>query len=191
MVPRITGSASRAVYILLCACVLPACDSSIVRSGSADWSVANGTAYDQATLDPGNAKTLIVPQNAKVTATSTDGRVHLYLKKKLAWMGHPQLPADIRYERYKMGCATHRDGPVLTLATFGEWDSVKEGGATIALAIIVPPGLTVETRDGLSGQDSPVEIQEPIFDSLQSRPWNDGWIKVKDQPDPSLGSGRF
>ncbi|HZU34493.1 MAG TPA: hypothetical protein VFA18_01220 [Gemmataceae bacterium] len=42
----------------------------------------------------------------------------------------------------------------MVLATFGEWHSQIEGGTNIRLVVLVPQGIKVEQRHGLSGRDS-------------------------------------
>jgi hypothetical protein len=166
----------------------------VVNINTYDGNVINGEAYDAGTIDLGSAESLVVPEGTIVLPVAGGGagnRIQVYIQKRLAWSGHPAIPTDIRIERGRMGCAYRRDDTVMTLATFGSWYSKAEGGAYVTFAVEVPKDIKVEFKKGLSGLDSPVEIQEPIFDSLQSRPWHGGWQRVKDQPDKTLGGGRF
>ncbi|HVT81196.1 MAG TPA: hypothetical protein VHM90_11120 [Phycisphaerae bacterium] len=175
-----------------CALGLAGCDSTVVNTYSADQgNIVNGIAYDAGVIDVGTAARVVVPEGTVVRETAGDRRVHIYLQKRLAWHGQPLIPTDIHYERHKMGSAYRREGDALILGTYGEWDSKAEGGAYVRLAVDVPAGMKVEMRKGLSGMESPVLVGEPIFDSLQSRPFAAGWYQIKDQPDKSLGGGRF
>ncbi len=190
-VKRPTVQGMLAAAILCGGALLAACDSTVVNTSATDWNIVNGTAFDMTTIDPAGAEALYVPEDTIINPSSTDGKIHVYLKKVLNWRGHPTLPTDIHFERHKMGCAYRHDGEAMTLATWGEYYGKEEGGATISLAVVVPPGLKVEMKKGLSGPDNPVEVQDPIFDSLQSKEWQAGWLHVKEVPDKSLGAGNF
>jgi hypothetical protein len=61
---------------------------------------------------------------------------------------------SIRDARKNMGCATKREGEDLVVATYGEWDSHIEGGAFMLVLAVVPEGVEVESRKGLSGTGS-------------------------------------
>lgn len=81
------------------------------------------------------------------------------------------------------------------VATFGEWDSRIEGGADITLMAIVPEGLEVERRQGLSGprseghdwrgesQAKPTDAEGEYWYGPTSPA--EGWSAVTAVPDPS------
>jgi hypothetical protein len=73
------------------------------------------------------------------------------MAKTLNYGGHPGELMTIRKMREDMGCASREDGDTLLIRTFGEWDSRIEGGAYITLVVVVPNGVEVEQRKGLSG----------------------------------------
>ena len=115
--------------------------------------------------------------------------------KRLTYLGHPPEPMSIRSGRKNMGCAVKTEGGALVIATFGEWDSHIEGGAGLKLVAVVPAGLGVEQRTGLSGETSaargrPGRNQTKPPDAKGGY-WYapatpaDGWKAVPDQPDPN------
>jgi hypothetical protein len=116
--------------------------------------VENGSAYDRAAVDLGTAKKLTLPDDAVVRRSGEAGKVQLFMKKTLAFGGHPPEPMSIRDARKNMGCAVKAEGDALVVATFGEWDSRIEGGTELRLVAVVPEGVEVEQRKGLSGPDS-------------------------------------
>ena len=76
------------------------------------------------------------------------------VQAKSLFAGHPPEPMSIHGARKNMGCAIRAEGDDLVVATYGEWDSQIEGGASIKLVAVVPDGVKVEKRKGLSGPDS-------------------------------------
>lgn len=56
--------------------------------------------------------------------------------------------------RRNLGLATTDDGTTLVLATYGEFDTHIEGGASMQVFVRVPKGFPVRIHDGLSGDDS-------------------------------------
>jgi len=68
------------------------------------------------------------------------------------------------------------EGNALLIATFREWDSHIECGADIRLVAVVPNGLKVEQRAGLSGEKSVAWDREA---GVMAR----GWQAVPDEPD--------
>jgi hypothetical protein len=145
--------------------------------------VENGRAYDKATIEIDASKGLVVPGDAKVAAAGAEGRVEVFLEKRLSYAGHPPDRMSIRDERRKMGLATRAEGGKLVVATCGEWDSDIEGGARMRVLLRVPPGLPVEHRQGLSG---PVNWFPPPARKERERvtPGEGGWKAVPDEPDP-------
>jgi hypothetical protein len=170
-------------------------DPSIVfdDQNGADQKVENGSAYDRAAVDLGSAKKVVLPDDAEVRRSTQPGKVELFMKKTLAFGGHPPEPMSIRGARKNMGCAVKAEGSALMVATFGEWDSHIEGGAYMRVIAVVPEGVELEQRQRLSGEDS------------AGREWNgqyltkpkdakggywygpaspaDGWTAIPDVPD--------
>ncbi|MDY3553652.1 hypothetical protein R5W24_002756 [Gemmata sp. JC717] len=139
---------------------VPACGSLIsdpsVVVDETFWSerVENGTAYDRGAIDLRAAKRLVLPDNVTVQSPGTAGTVQLFMAKKLNFGGHPPEPMSIRSARKNMGCAVRAEGDALVVATYGEWDSRIEGGASMAVVAVVPAELAVDLRPGLSGPSS-------------------------------------
>jgi hypothetical protein len=130
-------------------------DKSIVPDprGAPNPKVQNGDIFDKAILKAADIKTLIVPENAKVEQSGTEGAVELYVKKTQSFGGHPPEPMTLESARKHMGCATKVEDGKVTLATYGEF-STKEGGSEMKLFLRVPAGLVVEKRPNLSGPNS-------------------------------------
>jgi hypothetical protein len=116
--------------------------------------VENGTAFDKAAVDLGTAKRVVLPDTAAVRRAGQPGTVQLFMTKRLGFGGHPPERMSIRDARKNMGCAVKTEGDALVIATYGEWDSHIEGGADMKLIAVVPEGVEVEQRKGLSGEDS-------------------------------------
>jgi hypothetical protein len=142
--------------VVLPSCNSPRPDPSIVVDESlrVDPEVENGTAYDRSVLELGKAKKVVLPDNATVRRAGEAGKVQLFMAKTLAFVGHPPEAMNLQGARKNMGCAIRADGDAFVVATYGEWDSRKEGGASMKLVVVVPDGVEVEQRKGLSGPDS-------------------------------------
>src|SRR6266542_2567578 len=97
--------------------------------------VENGSAFDQAVVRPGVGGQCL----------------QIFMRKALAYRGQSAEPLGIRTTRNQMGCATKPEAGALAVATFGEWDSRIEGGASMGVVVLVPPGVEVGKRPGLSG----------------------------------------
>jgi hypothetical protein len=119
-----------------------------------DDKVENGTAYDRATVDLGKAKKVVLPDSAVIRRAREAGKVKLFMAKTLSFGGHPPKTMTIEGARRNMGCVVRISGECLVVATYGEWDSRKEGGAYLKLVAVVPEGVEVEQTEGLSGPDS-------------------------------------
>lgn len=199
MVEFLRGRASNrkrrlfAIALLILVPLLGSCqaktpeEASIVLSmRTAGPRITNGQAYDKAVLDIGDYKGVIVPDDAKVEHGAPAGQMEINMKKSLHWMGHlgPGVFRHIRDERKRMGCASKTEADKLVIATWGEWDSLIEGGASMKMLIRVPAGLRVETRKGLSGpargppRSAPTKLRDEI------KPGENGWKAVSDEPDP-------
>jgi hypothetical protein len=171
----------------------PNFDDSIELSDSFG-KVENGSAYDRAAVDLGDAKKLILPHDAAVRRVREPGEVVYFMKKTLSFHGHPPEPMSVRDARKHMGCAVKREGDDLLLATFGEWDSHIEGGAHVKLVVYVPDGIDVEQRKGLSGGNSAARKWDGQYltkpKDAKGGYWygpaspSDGWAAVPDVPDP-------
>lgn len=139
--------------------------------------VENGTAYDRVTLDLKGVKKLVLPTEATVRRTGPSEAAQLLMAKELSYGGHPAEAMSIRRTRKELGCAFRKEGTTLTVAIYGEWDSGIEGGAYVRLVAVVPNGIEVEQRPGLS---KPLDA---------GRVWNglslpaDGWTAIPDTPD--------
>ncbi|MBA4192613.1 MAG: hypothetical protein C0467_31985 [Planctomycetaceae bacterium] len=167
---------------------LPSCTSlttspDLVFKRSADPKVQNGTAYERGVVDIGGTRTVVLPEDAVVRRCQTEGRVKLYMAKTLGYMGHPPKSKSIREEREVMGCAVKVDGESLVIATYGEWDCI-EGGTSVKLVAMVPNGLAVEQRKGLSGRDSSTlkDWQAGYLGRVKNP---QGWQLVCTVPDPA------
>jgi hypothetical protein len=159
-----------------------------------DDMVENGTAYDRATIDLGNAKKVVLPDNAVVRRSGQTGKLQLFIARTLSFAGHPPKAMTVRGARKNMGCATHGEGASLVIATFGEWDSHIEGGAYMKIVALVPQVVEVEQRKGLSGPESagqgkngessaiPKDAPDEYWYSSTSPA--DGWSTVASVPDP-------
>lgn len=134
--------------------------------------VQNGWAYDKATLDLGEAKALVLPENARVEPAAGPA-AEVFMEKALLYGGRSSTPLSPRLARKYMGCATRRAGDKVVLATFGEWNSFIEGGARMHLLLRVPAGISVERRGGLSGEDSAGHVRERV-DGVKSTEVEEG-----------------
>jgi hypothetical protein len=131
----------------------PSSDRSVERTGRFGR-VENGSAYDKAVIQLGRAETLVLPEDAVIRRTGEPGQVMAFMQKTLAFAGHPPRSMGIHDARRDMGLAVRAAGDSLVVATYGEWDSRIEGRARLKLVVLVPEGLHVEQRAGLSGADS-------------------------------------
>ncbi|HEY2784091.1 MAG TPA: hypothetical protein VGJ05_03875 [Fimbriiglobus sp.] len=116
--------------------------------------VENGSAYDRAAFDLGAAKKVVLSDWAMVRRSAETEKVVLFMKKTLNFSGHPSERVSIRDERKRMGCVVKAKEGALVIATFGEWDSHIEGGAYMRVIAVIPEGVEVEQRNGLSGEHS-------------------------------------
>lgn len=131
--------------------------------------VENGSAYDRAAIDLDGAKKLVLPDDAVISRSTEAGKVELFMKKTLAFGGHPPERMSIREARKNMGCAVKLEVETLIIGTFGEWDSHIEGGAFMRVIAVVPEAMDLEQRKGLSGATS------------AGREWHGQWLtKPKD-----------
>ena len=135
----------------------PAEDPSlIIAPNGPSNDVVNGNAYDRGEFDLGTVKRLAVPDNAEVMqGTGTGTTIHFFTQKTLSFGGHPPEKMHIRTARNNLGIATQAVADGLIVGTFGEFWT-KEGGAQLKLRVVVPQGIAVEKRTGLSGDSSKV-----------------------------------
>jgi hypothetical protein len=160
---------------------------------TADPNVENGRAYDKAALSISADQVLVVPKDAAVEEGAPAGRVEVFMKKTLAFGGHPPERMSIRLARNHMGVGCKTEGGKVILATYGEWDSQIEGGAFLELLVRVPEGVTVERRADLSGPESvgrewhaeyltkPAEAKEGYWYGPASP--GPGWQALRGEPD--------
>jgi hypothetical protein len=177
--------------------VVASSDASIVVSNIRERhhgvTVENGEAYDRAAIEIEDYKKVILPDSAEVRREGKDNKIQVFLKKHMHFGGYPPESMSIRTERKNMGCAVKdEDGGSVVLATFGEWSCI-EGGAAIALLVLVPEGIAVEQRSGLSGELSagrewhgqyltkPKNVQEGWWYGPASPA--EGWKAIPDVPD--------
>jgi len=150
------SAVSFCVAVSLCGCGAEdakAPDASVVP-GDAFGDVENGSAYDAAVVDTGGAKKLVVPNSAEVRQEGEAGKIQIFMRKTLSFAGHPPAAMKIKQWRNNMGCAKKTDNDSLQIATFGEWDSHREGGADMGVLIVAPKGINIERRKDLSGEES-------------------------------------
>jgi hypothetical protein len=172
-------------------------DRSIVVSGSCDPGIENGTAFDEATLDLGDATRLIVPAEAEIMPVPRDSPCRVVMEKRLHLMAHPPERVTIARERKEMGCAWARNGDEILIGTFGEYKLDGHGGADVKLIMHVPEGVEVITRKNLSGrecianlafilaEDGPGALGKHI--DLTAIP-NYAWTKVDGRPSRGLAA---
>ncbi len=175
-------------------------DSSIVLDTKLrmDLKVENGTAFDLALVDPGDAKKVVLPDTATVRKSGEAGSMQLFLAKTLSFGGHPSEPITIDGARKNMGCALRSGVDALELATYGEWNT-KEGGAHLKLLVIVPEKIEVEQRKGLSGPQSAAQGQSQNL--VKGKDGKDeywygpasprtGWSAIPSVPDSERTAGK-
>jgi hypothetical protein len=155
-VNRILIASCFCLAILVVSCQAPPLgwlDRSIIYT---NWNgtIANGSAYDKATIGIGTFKKLVVPESAEVRTGGTTGEVQIFMKKTLGYAGFPSESMSIKKSRKKMGCVAHAEEGALAIATFGEFDSHIEGGTSMELLFVVPDNVEVERRANLSGENS-------------------------------------
>jgi hypothetical protein len=167
-------------------------DRSLIFSQTFD-NVENGSAFDKAVVEIGRHKKIILPDTATLPQDGDAGKLQIFMKKTLSFYGHPPESMSIRQARKNMGCALQMEKDALVVSTFGEWDSLKEGGTNLKLLIVVPMGIEVETRARLSGVNSvgrewkgkyltkPVEVKEGYWYGLATP--GEGWEAIAAVPD--------
>lgn len=129
-------------------------DRSIIYRSSCDPAVVNGSAFDVSQFALDGVKTIIVPHDADVVRVDAGEPCKIVMEKSLDSSAHPPELFSIVDERRTMGCAAARHGTSLLLSTYGEFIAEGHGGTSIRLAINVPDGIEVSTRDDLSGSQS-------------------------------------
>lgn len=155
--------------------------------------VQNGIVYDKATIAIADISKLIVPENAQIVLDETAKEITIAMEKTLGFAGHPPKPITLEHVRQYMGCATKTVDKTQHIVTFGEWDTRKEGSATMRLLIIVPKAMEIETKKEYAGPDS---IANTVDATTQNNKIPEGywyaviaphkdWTPVKQIPDPS------
>jgi hypothetical protein len=114
-----------------------------------------GTVHDEAEIPLRDVRVIRLPVGAEVCVDADADFILVQMDKTLGFVGHPPREISIREGSRIMGVATRKDGDVMEIATYGEWDSHLEGGARIEnLRFVVPQSVAVERGDGLAGEDS-------------------------------------
>jgi hypothetical protein len=159
--------------------------------------VENGRAYDKAVFNLYKYTKIVLPDDASVGNGNGGEMLTIYMTKSLGFVGHPGEIMSIKIARNYMGCAVKVENDALVFATFGEWDSHIEGGASMSIRFVVPKGIKVEQRAKLSGEDSagrewhgqylskPSEVKEGMWYG-PATPAN-GWKGVPFVADPERG----
>jgi hypothetical protein len=157
------------------------------------YTIENGSAFDQTALEIGTCKKVVLPDDAIVRREGEGSKLRLFLKKTLAFGGHPPHSMSIRDGRKHIGCAVKAEGDTLFLATFGEWDTGHEGGVYLRVVVLVPTGIAIEERAGLSGMMSALQNRGghalPRLTEFEEGCWNvraspgQGWTVIPDIPD--------
>jgi len=185
-----------------CTTCNPACwsfsDASIVVHDKFGFffPIENGTAYDKVIIELGEAKKIVLPNNAVICRGGEPGKMKLFLAKKLSFYGHIPFSMTICGARKNMGCAVQTEGDFMKLATYGEWDSRIEGGAFLYIAAEVPADVQIEQRKGLSGWESlghSQDKEEGFFGPKGAKCgyWYgsvfpaQGWTAIPSVPDPN------
>ena len=189
-------------YFVICLLVtLTSCASRIQPKnglvlGKRFGNVQNGSAYDKASLDITKYNKLFLPSNATIKRNGEPGKLEIYMEKTLGFVGHPPESMSIKKTRKEMGCTCRADGDSLMVATYGEWNSHIEGGASMQLLFVVPKSIEIETDESLSGEDSkglewdggyltkPKNFEEGYWYGPASSAT--GWSAIPDIPDTDL-----
>ena len=132
--------------------------TSLPKAGAVDgitrMDVFRGTVYQHATLAVGKHQALRVPSNALVAEGAKAGTIEVYVAKRLSFAGHPPEAMGPDAVRRNLGLATTDDGTTLVVGTYGEFDTHKEGSASLQLFVRVPKTLAVRASDSLAGEHS-------------------------------------
>jgi uncharacterized protein (TIGR03067 family) len=111
----------------------------------------NGQVYDKAALRVEPKLKVVLPEMATVVERHDQTDVLLVYMEKSAHIGaHLTRSVSIADYRKTMGCAVKLEKGALLIGTFGEFGFL-EGGASMKLLVLVPPGVEVERRAGLIG----------------------------------------
>ncbi|HEV8062758.1 MAG TPA: hypothetical protein VGP68_22955, partial [Gemmataceae bacterium] len=111
----------------------------------------DGNAYDGAALRVDPKLKLVLPDRATVIERHDDaGLVLIYMEKHSHFGAHVRHPVSIANFRKEMGCAAKLDKGALLIGTFGEL-GFMEGSRNMKLFVVVPRGMEVAQRAGLSG----------------------------------------
>jgi hypothetical protein len=152
--------------------------------------VANGTAFDRATIDMGDCRWILVPSKTEVEFSAEPARLTLLMKKEMGFMGRPPERVTIDEVRRKMGCAYRkRDGKIL-VGKFGEFDSGGDGGKFVSLKVRAPEGTVIERSDefelpsGAGARTSPLALHQEgkdLWCSIEGS--SERWTPVFGDPD--------
>lgn len=156
--------------------------------------VENGDVFDKSIIKVGAYRKIVLPDTAILRHDGEGEAIQIYMKKTLSFGGWPPASMPIREVRKNMGCAFQDEKGVLILATFGEWNSHREGSALMKLVIVVPKTVEVEKRPSLAGEDSIASTWRKVDIGKERERYNgfwwygppypgDGWKELNAIPD--------
>lgn len=154
--------------------------------------VINGSAYDKAVLLPAASDMFVFPDDAIIETTHEGSEIEIFIKKTLSYHGHPPGSITVLDAREAMGVSHRIDDKQFILATYGEWDSRIEGGASIRLLLRIPQEMSYTTRQGLSGSDSEACGGFGMFHTEDHVNWYvdakplDGWTAIQTEADRAM-----
>jgi hypothetical protein len=178
-------------------------DPSIVfdKKAAPSPKVRNGTAYDRATVDLGTAREVAVSEGTLVKHEGEPGVVQIFMIKRLSYIGFPEESMTIRDARKKLGCMVKDENGVLLVSTYGEYDTLPDGGAFMRLVVVVPDGVVVMHRKELFKIDSigrewngeyltksPDAKRDSCYGPASPAK---GWAAVPATPDPEKTAGKL
>jgi len=134
--------------------------------------VENGSSYEEFSIQLQDHLTeIILPESVHVLS-GTPGVLHGKMEKTLHWAGHPEGPqkTSIVNERKEMGMAAKIIGRKFHLMLFGAWDSMIEGGASVAAIVEIPPLLKIRRLKNTPDDYSKEKLRA------------DGWHIIKTAP---------
>eukprot|EP01122_Echinamoeba_exundans_P013728 TRINITY_DN6036_c0_g1_i1.p1 TRINITY_DN6036_c0_g1~~TRINITY_DN6036_c0_g1_i1.p1 ORF type:complete len:194 (+),score=26.32 TRINITY_DN6036_c0_g1_i1:20-601(+) len=152
---------------------------------SANPFVRNGTAWDKCdpiVLDPSIKKVLYPPYGFEIrreARSSNPREIHIFMEKRLGYMGHPTGWMSITGVRSEMHVVQGIQSPgELSLASRGCWSSM-EGGRSMSVVVFVHPDLIdvelLVSKKLVEPTSEDPDWMQYIVDSVEGRrddPWN-------------------
>lgn len=182
------------ILIIIIMCSINSCltlnDSTIIEnSESADNSnVINGIAYDLSVLTINERINKIkIPKDVIEVKNSENNEIRIFSKKIVNFWGHPPGKISPKIAREFMGFAYKENESILSIATFGEWNTKKEGGALIEFKIEVPKGIEIIKEDSLSSENS-LASSYKLYAKEDGKYWyaditpSAGWSTISSKP---------